>query len=633
MVKKNNIKFGQYRSLHRRIHILWAGCTCVGILAASALAQPGELQRLALPSTNVPDEWLTLAERSNFVKTPRYEETIRYCKRLANASPWVEYQSFGISPEGRELPLLVVSKDGAFTPSAARRTGKLIVYIQNGIHAGEIEGKDASLMLLRDIAITRTRANLLDHVILLVNPIFSVDGHERCSPYSRINQNGPEQMGWRTTSRNLNLNRDFIKADALEMRAFLRLWNAWQPDLHFDNHTTDGGDWQYDLTFTSDTHQTSDPAVAEWTNNQLYPDLFKALEADGHVAKIYFDMIDSKDLTKGIRSTAGSPRFSINYLSLRNRPSILVETHMLKPYRTRVICHYNIMLHTLEILNRDPRSLREVIRSAESDTIQRGKTYDPDRKQVLSVRTTEKSIPITFKGFAYRRELSEISGDIRIVYDNTKPIDIETVWFNEMEPALTVAPPRGYIIPPQWTEIIDLVRLHGLKADRLTESTMLDVQTYRFIEVKFPNHSYESRHMPRFKTERVDERRVFHKGSVIVWLDQADAKVAIHMFEPDAPDSLVRWGFMNAIFEQKEYVEHYVAESLARKMLANNPLLREEFEERIRTDRDFAASARARLGFFYRRSPYWDKALNAYPIARITTAITAPTQPLEKLDD
>ncbi|GAG28993.1 unnamed protein product, partial [marine sediment metagenome] len=242
--------------------------------------QGSETKPLQNPSINVPAEWLTKAERTEFRQTPRYDEAVAFCRRLAEASEWIEYRSFGKSGEGRELPLLIASKERVFTPQAARAAKKLVVLVQSCIHPGECAGKDASLMLLRDMAIGRTRSVLLDRVVLLVMPIFNPDGHERFGPYSRINQNGPEAMGWRVTSRNLNLNRDYMKADAVEMRAWLTVWNAWRPDLHFDNHTTDGGDWQYDVTFSADTHAVAAPPVAQWLDEVLMPDLFRTLEVD-----------------------------------------------------------------------------------------------------------------------------------------------------------------------------------------------------------------------------------------------------------------------------------------------------------------------------------------------------------------
>jgi murein tripeptide amidase MpaA len=599
---------------------LWTLCSVV-------LGQLAVATELKSPSGDVPDEWLTLAERTGFRKTPRYEETMAYCRRLAEASPWVEYRSIGVSPEGRDMPVLIVSSNGAFDAQRAHGDGKVVVFIQNCIHAGEVEGKDASLMLVRDMVITKTRAPLLDCVNLIVLPIFSVDGHERFGPYNRINQNGPEEMGWRTTSRNLNLNRDYLKADAVEMRHWLKLWNEWRPDVHFDNHTTDGGDWQYDLTFASDIHATADPRLAGWLKEVLYPAIIPALEADGHVPSTYFGLKDWMDPAKGLQSGGMSPRFSTGYVSLRNRPSILVETHMLKDYRTRVIATYNIMLHTLELLNRSTEPMLSAIREADRAAAALGDPANDERTVVLSVKSSEETVPVTFRGFASRNELSEVSGSVRVVYDSTMPIDIETTFQGATEPEKSVAAPLAYIVPPQWTEAIEVAGLHGLKVQRLMQSTTMEVESYRFNDVKFAERPFEGRFAVNYRAEPVTESRRFIAGSAVIPLNQPDSRVAMHLFEPEAPDSLVSWGFFSAIFEQKEYGEHYVLEELARKMLASDAELKAEFERRLREDREFAGNRWARLQFFYKRSPYWDGRKDVYPVGRIVKPVAMPLEP------
>ena len=337
----------------------------------------------------------------------------------------------------------------------------------------------------------------------------------------------------------------------------------------------------------------------------------------------YFTLVDSRDPAMGIRSGGFGPRYSTGYVSLHNRPSILVETHALKPYRTRVIGHYNITRRALEVLNRAPRKLRQAVEAADAQTTKLGTDYDPKRTLPLTIKRTGEWEPITFKGYAYRREPSEISGDLRIIYDNSQPRDIETRWFNRTEVDQTIDPPRAYLIPPQWTELIDLLEAHGLRYRRLTEPITVEVQTYRFRDVSFPRMCYEGRFAPSFETERFTERRTYLAGSVLVPLDQPNAKVAIHLLEPAAPDSAVCWGFFNAIFERKEYGEHYVLEALARKMLAQDPQLQAEFEALLTSDEQFAADPWARLYFFYQRSPYFDAAQNVYPVGRLSGELPA----------
>lgn len=588
--------------------------------------QPAVAEELKVPSESVPAEWLTPCEQADFLKTPRYEETVAFCRRLDAASDWITMSSFGVSPLGRELPVLVVSDAGAFDPAAARAAGKLVVLVQNCIHAGECDGKDASLMLLRDIAITKTQAELLKHVVLVVIPIFNVDGHERYSAYSRINQNGPEEMGWRVTSRNLNLNRDYVKADAVEMRAWLALWNRWQPDFLFDNHTTDGGDWQYDVTYALETHAAAPQPIAQWMAEGLERPLVDALTAVGHKPFRYFDFVDGKDPTKGIRSGGFGPRYSTGYAAVRNRPSILVETHMLKPHRTRVIATYNLMRHALEIMNEEPEALRAANAAADREAAALGAAYDPQREFVLSMAGTEDATKIPFLGVAYRHELSEVSGAVRIIYDATQPVTFEVSWFNGLKVAKVTAPPVAYAIPPQWTEVIELARLHGLACERLLEPVDVQAEAYQLSEPAYARGPFEGRVMVTCKAEKRPGRRTLPTGMVIVPLDQPGATTALHLFEPEAPDSLVAWGFFHAVFEEKEYAEDYVLEKLAREMLAADSRLREEFLLKVRTDAKFASDAGARLKFFYERSPYWDTQVGAYPVLRLIEPVKAATE-------
>ncbi len=583
---------------------------------------------LESPSKNVPDIWQTKVELTDFRETPRYDETIAYYQRIAAESPWVKIESFGTSPQGRDLPLVIVAKDETFNSDTAHAKGKLVVLIQNCIHAGESDGKDATMMLVRDIAITKTRASLLEHVVLVIMPIFSVDGHERFSKYSRMNQNGPDEMGWRVTAQNLNLNRDYTKADAPEMQDWLRVWNQWQPDFHFDNHTTDGGDWQYDLMYAYDSHATASPSNVDWLQNHWAKRVLPALRKDGHLPIRYFNLVDSKDPKKGIRSGGGlTPRFSTGYVSIRNRPSVLVETHMLKPYRTRVIGTYNIMRHTLELLNANPKALREANDRADHEAKSLAKSKD-NQPVTLTVKQSEESQMYDFLGFDFQRTQSDISGDIRITYDNTKKTTFQIPWSNKTQPDKQVTVPRAYLIPQQWTQAIDLAKLHGLRLRQLKLPLTTEVETYTFREVTFADKPFEGRFRVSYEVDAKVTSQTFPAGTIVLPLDQPGAKVALHLFEPLAPDSLVSWGFFSAIFEQKEYGEHYVLETLARDMMKANPAIRTAFEKKLSTDEKFAANPWARLYSFYQQSPFWDSAINRYPIARLMKPVSMSIQPL-----
>ncbi|HVG29909.1 MAG TPA: M14 family metallopeptidase [Pyrinomonadaceae bacterium] len=589
------------------------------VLLALAASQPVHAQST---SPNVPADWRTRAEQTEYRETPTYAETLDFVRRLERASRVVRVTEFGKTGEGRALPLVVAAKGGAFTPAAARAAGKLVMLVQANIHAGETDGLDAGLALLRDMAITKSRESLLDHVTLLFIPVYNVDGFERRSPYNRINQNGPAEMGWRGTATNLNLNRDYMKADAPETRAWLRLWNEWSPDLFVDCHVTDGADFRYNITYQYEQHQNVPAPLLGWMKSAFDSRVVPAAERPGNLLAPYITLRDSRDPAKGIEGFIETPRYSTGYTPVRNRPGLLIETHMLKDYRTRVRGTYDLVAAVLSELNRDPAGLRRVLRETDEAVAAEGRTYDTARRVPLRLEFTDKTEPFKFKGVEFRVERSDVSGGDRIVYGD-KPVDLTVPYFNDARVTASVAPPLYYVVPPQWADVISVLAAHGLRLKRLAAPATLDVESYRFSDVRWSPAPFEGRNTVTQKNTTVRERRLYPEGSVVVPVAQPAARVAVHLLEPDSPDSFVSWGFFNPIFEQKEYGESYVLEKLAREMMAKDENLRREFERRVANDPQFAKSQRARLSFFYDRSPYADARLNLYPVGRVTTHITA----------
>ena len=565
------------------------------------------------------DDWRTFAERTDFRETPRYSQTLEYCKRLDAASAWVALQSFGTSPQGRDLPLLVLSSEGAFTPEQAHATGKALVLIQSGIHPGEPDGKDASMMLAREIAITKSLAGLLEKAIILMVPIFNVDGHERFGPYNRINQNGPQEMGWRVTSQNLNLNRDYLKADTPEMRSMLRLFTDWLPDLYVDCHVTDGMDFQYDVTYAMEVYRNIDDDVAEWIKGRFLPPMLAGVGRSGHLIAPYIWPREYNDISKGFTSSAATPRFSTGYGAAQNRPSLLIETHMLKPYARRVSATYQVLLATLETVNSESDRLRRVVRDADERVIVSALSERPTYLP-LSFQSTRTSRDWTFLGVKSRKIESEVLGTSLVVFDPDP--EVRTVpYYAGSDVVDSVRVPRYFIVPQEFTAVIEVLRAHGVQLRRLTRPLELEAHLSRLTEPRWQAEPSEGRHSLRFKSTETSERRTFPAGSVVVPMDQRTGKIAVHLLEPRGPDSFVRWGFFDAIFEQKEYAEAYVIERVAREMMARDTTLRQEFTARVRSDSAFARNPRARMNFFYQRSPYWDASLGLYPVARVSTPI------------
>ena len=565
--------------------------------------------------TTIPVEWLTHAENTDYRFTPNYSDTIAFAQRLARSSPAIKFQSFGLSGQGRELPLLIASESQTFTPAEAKQEGKAVVLIQACIHAGEPDGKDAGFALLRDIAITKTAAGLLENVVLLFIPIYNTDGHERSSPFNRINQTGPEDMGWRTTATYQNLNRDYMKADTPETRAWLNLWNEWEPDLFIDCHVTDGADYRCNITYHHEHHAGIDAKLLSWEREVFGGKVAPATAAAGNVISWYLEFIDNRNLKLGTRDFNGSPRFSTGYVPIRNRPGILIETHMIKDYKSRVIGTYDFLRAALAEVKSEPDRLRAVARAADRTTVENCEAGTP---YAIDFELTDEVTPFELKAFTYETDHSLISNDLRVVFGR-EPLDLTVPMYDTFRTKVAISPPRAYIVPRQWQEVIEVLKVHGLSTSTLEASRRIQVESYRFTNVNWSHGPFEGRHMPKFDVEPVVEEREFPAGSLIVPTSQPLAKVAMNLLEPQAPDSFVRWGFFNAIFEEKEYGEHYVLEALAREMIDENPALEIEFKEKLNSDPEFAASPAERLRFFYKRSPYWDRQMNLYPVGRITT--------------
>jgi uncharacterized protein (DUF302 family) len=558
--------------------------------------------------------WLTYYEKSNFKETPRYKETIEYCKKLAKNSSWIHYQTFGKSPQNRKLPLILANKDEKFSSDAFKTSEKATLLIEACIHPGEAEGKDAGMMLLRDIAIHKKYANLLDHINLLFIPIFNVDGHERFGPYNRINQNGPKEMGWRTTAQNLNLNRDFLKADAPEMKHWLEMFNKWMPDFFIDIHTTNGADYQYPLTYAMEIHGNMDPEITEWQKKTYIKTIKEKMKKAGYPIFPYISFRQWHNPESGIEAWAAKPRLSQGYTAIQNRPGLLIETHMLKNYKTRVSVTYEMIKLTMKLLNKEYKNLQEIIAKADSNT-----ASEEFRKKPFPVNfaATNDCTIVQYKGIEYKKVHSKLTGANWFKYGD-KPVTQKIEYYNDIQPTKKVSLPECYIIPPEWKKVIERIKLHGIKTYELTEKTKIEATSYKFTNVNWRATPYEGRQrISNLDIKKYAKTETFPAGSVIIPMNQQRARIIAHILEPKAPDSFLKWGFFNAIFEQKEYAELYVMEEKARKMLKKNPSLRKEFRKKKRNDKEFANSPWAISNWFYKRTPYWDEAKNNYPVAKI----------------
>jgi hypothetical protein len=560
----------------------------------------GASRSLIVPAN---DPWITPSETTGLKTTPRYDETVAYLNRLVKAAPQLKMVSLGKSAEGRDVWMVIASKERAFSPEALHR--KPVVLAQGGIHAGEIDGKDAGLMLLRDLTVRGTKRDLLDRVNLLFVPIFNVDGHERFIKYSRINQRGPEVSGWRTNARNLNLNRDYMKGDAEEMQAMIRAIATWQPDMYIDLHVTDGADYQYDVTYGWNGPGGHSPAIARWLDTKYRGPVDAALRAQGHIPG---PLIFTDDPLAGVASGQTDPRLSHGYGDARHIASILVENHSLKPYDQRVLGTYVFLEQTLRTVGAEAASLRDAIATERARRTQ---------SVPLSWRVPENAPKETMEvlGIASRKTLSAVTGDVRIEWLG-KPVSANAPFQQATEVATSVKPAKAYWVPAAWREVIAKLDLHGIAYEKLTAPREVEVTMLRLLDPKFTTPQFEG-HVRVTATEKPERRReTFPAGSVRVSTDQPLGTLATLLLEPSSPDSLFQWGFFDSILSPTEYVEAYIMEPMAEAMMAEDPKLAEEFRAKVGSDEAFRADPRARLQWFYERTPWYDERARLYPIGR-----------------
>jgi murein tripeptide amidase MpaA len=546
------------------------------------------------------DPWITPSERDDLTTTPSFAETRAFAEKMAVASPLLKIEVFGRSPQGRDLFAIVLHKPGL--------TRKPVLLAQGGIHAGEIDGKDAGLMLVRDIAF-RGKAGLLDKADLVLVPIFNVDGHERTSPFNRPNQLGPVSQGWRTTAQNLNLNRDYTKADAPEMQAMIALIRKYDPVLYLDLHVTDGTDHQYDVAFAFsgwDGLYAQSPSIGQWLDTHFRPAVSKALTEAGHTPGYYVNASDNAKPDAGLLQEPNTPRFSDGYGDFRRLPTVLVETHSLKPYRQRVLGTYVLVEEALKLVGSDTAALTTAIAT---DRAMRPKSLTVAWKQIdMPIKT------IPFLGIAHETYRSPASGEDEVRWLGKTVTQTMPVFGFSAEK--TVDLPVAWWVPATAADVIARLKLHGIEMEQIgaARTITLDMVKLTAPKVDVANEG----HIPISAGGYVHAMRTetFPPGSVRVPSGQTLGLLAAAMLEPESAESFLAWNFFPGMLQRTEYIEGYVIAPMADAMLAHDPKLKAEFAAKLRTDRKFAKDRQARLQWFYERTPYYDDRFLLYPVGR-----------------
>lgn len=545
--------------------------------------------------------WVTPSERSNLTESPDYATTFSYLQKLVASSDLLRMESIGKSPQGRDIWLVKAS----LQPDLIGQAGRPVLLVQAGIHSGEIDGKDAGLMLLRDM-VQGDKKQLLAQADLLFIPVLSVDAHERRSSTNRMNQRGPALQGWRNTAQNLNLNRDYSKLDAPELQAVVKVINQYQPALYIDVHVTDGEDYQYDITYGfTEPLASQSPNGASWLSTVYRPAVDAALSAAGHIPGPLVFGVDPLDFSKGISGWTASPRYSNGYGDVRHLPTVLVENHSLKPFRQRVLGTYLLLERSLQLLNEQGKAL---LLAKKADEQARS------ARQVLAYQAAAEADYMQFKGISYQLEQSDISKAPYVRWTG-KPVNYDKLpVYVEKEPAVEVDVPKAYWLAPQYQQVIERLRWHGVQMTELTAEKTMQLQQLSAAEPEFAKSPVEGRFRVSASFTESWRNVSLPVGSVRVSTDQPLGALAVALLQPQAPDSFFSWGFFHTMFERTEYFEPYAFLPWIEQQLKTNKKLASEFAAASKADAKLQKDGKARLQWFYERSPYYDQTYLQYPV-------------------
>jgi Zinc carboxypeptidase len=560
----------------------------------------------------------TIAERSGFKDTGRYDEVITLCAAYQKAYPAnVRCINFGRTPEDRPMLALIATKTSIKTAEEARKKGVPVILVQGGIHAGEIDGKDAGFLALREALDDKSPSAALTKQVLIFVPVFNIDGHERFGKWNRPNQVGPTEMGWRTTGQNYNLNRDYAKADSPEMQAMLRLVNQWDPIATIDLHVTDGAKFEHDIAIMVEPVHAGELGMRA-AGRALRDSVIADLAAAGSLPLPFYPSFTvDDDPQSGFVDSVSPPRFSTGYFHTRNRMGMLVETHSWKNYAARVHSTHVTVRAVLKAIAHNGQQWLKAAQNADVQSMSIG-----GKPIVLSYKAIDKSRTIDFKGYEYTRTMSDISGAMMTRYDDKKPQIWKLSVRDDVQPNLiVVAPKGGYVVAAAHADWVgEKLKQHGIQFQKISDTTNnASLEIYRAEAANLEAKSNEGHQRINLKGAWKAESRTVQASSLFVPIAQAKSTLVMSLFEPAAPDALVAWGSFNTAFEQKEYMEAYVAEEVAREQLAADPALFVEFMHKVTTDDTFAKSPQARLEFFARRHSSWDERFNLYPVMRSAT--------------
>lgn len=548
-------------------------------------------------------------ERSNGAETATYFEAIEWYRQLDRTSSKITLQTMGATDAGYPLHLVLVSTEQNQGVAQWKKAGKIIILINNGIHPGEPDGIDASMLLVRDIALNKVK--LPANVALAFIPVYNIGGSLNRGSFSRVNQNGPTEYGFRGNSQNLDLNRDFTKCDSKEARSFTDIFHLLDPDILVDNHVSDGADYQHTMTLITTQYDKLGQDLGGWLKKTFEPALYGAMSGKGWDMAPYVDF-EKAGAEMTMQMFYDPPRYSSGYAALFQTIGFIPETHMLKPYKDRVQSTYALMVTMAEMAGKHADTLRLLRRKARAE-IQKQQTF-PLTWRLDTTRHSQ----VRFQGYEQGFTTSETTGLQRMFYDHSKPYTRQVRFFDVFRPENIVGKPVAYLIPQGWHEVIDRLKLNKVTVERFKKDTVIEVSAYRIDDYKSSPRPYEKHHKNSGVKVTASLQKVkFLKGDCYIPLNQPANRYIVEMLEPTGDDSFFAWNFFDAILQQKEGYSDYRWEDVAAAVLKKNPALQDDLLKKKAADTSFARNASAQLDFIYKRSPYYEPAHLRYPVYRL----------------
>ncbi|WP_276481841.1 M14 family metallopeptidase [Paraflavitalea pollutisoli] len=565
---------------------------------------------LALFPALLPAQTITTRyEQSNHLETPTYEEAISWWKMMDTRFANIKMLTMGPTDAGYPLHLVIVSADKDVDIASLKKKDRRVILINNGIHPGEPDGIDASMLLVRDIV--TNKKTLPANVVLAIIPVYNIGGCLNRSAFYRVDQNGPAEFGFRGNSQNLDLNRDFIKSDSREARSFAEIFHLCDPDVFIDNHVSNGADYQHVMTLLSSQHSKLGGAMGEYLHKQFEPGIYGLMQQKGYHLVPYVSFGGATP-DAGLTAYFDGPRYSSGYATLWHTFAFVPETHMLKSYEQRVQSTYALMESFIAFTATNSnaiKQLRERTKAAVKQQTDFPVSWALNRNQIDTV---------TFTGYEAGRKPSDVSGLPRLYYDRTKPYTKELKYYNYFDAKTTIKKPSAYIVPQGWWKVIDLLKINKVQMKPLSSDTTIEVEVYRIEDYKSSPRPYEMHHLNSdVKVSTTLQPVKFRKGDFYIPMNQVANRFLVEVLEPQADDSYFAWNYFDGILGQKEGFSGYAFEDIAAQYLKEHPEVRTKLEERKATDTTLAKSASTQLDFVYRNSPYYEPAHMRYPIYRV----------------